>query len=480
MTLLRAALCSLPPLLGVSLLVTGCVEQQSPDTPTEEDIKAARQEHVLKSAPNPQFPVGAVLTAPAGQGRGKVVYLGMDVDPPTVPAGQTFTLTHYFRVEEPVSEGWRLFVHLAAPADRRSHLNADHVPVGGRYPVPRWQKGEIIRDVHRVSLPTNWPGDKLAIYVGLWKGQLRFKVQSGPNDGQDRVMAATVPVSGGAAAPQAPETKRLVARRLAAGTVITVDGKLDEPAWKTAPSTGPFVSTLNGAPAEQAAEARVLWDDKHLYVAFEFADKDVWGSLTRHDDKLWTQEAAELFIDADGDGKTYIELQVSPRNVTFDSWLPAYRQNDNAWDAPVKTAVQVRGTLDKRDDVDQGWTVEMAIPHEVARGRLAEMKNVPPTVGTQWRVNFFRMDMPAGKPQVASAWSPPLVPDFHALDRFGTLIFGDEGGNPPPHVESVVAPRPVVTHPINPVLRKLMLAHPDKPPPPEGERPAANPPAKKK
>ena len=56
------------------------------------------------------------------------------------------------------------------------------------------------------------------------------------------------------------------------------------------------------------------------------------------------------------------------------------------------------------------------------------MKNVPPKVGTEWRVNFFRMDMPAGTPQAGTGWSPPMVGDFHALDKFGVLVFGDDKG----------------------------------------------------
>src|SRR6185369_5438176 len=136
--------------------------------------------------------------------------------------------------------------------------------------------------------------------------------------------------------------------------------------------------------ANKGASARVLWDDKNLYIAFEFQDSDVHSDFEKHDDKLWTQDAAELFIDADGDRRTYIELQVSPRNVTFDSWLPAYRDNDNAWDAPLVTAVQVNGTLNKSDDTDTGWTVEMQIPLGAARGRMDTMRGVPPTVGTEW------------------------------------------------------------------------------------------------
>jgi hypothetical protein len=93
--------------------------------------------------------------------------------------------------------------------------------------------------------------------------------------------------------------------------------------------------------------------------------------------------------------------------------------------------VKVDGTVDVRTDVDKGWVAELAIPFEAARGKEKEMKNVPPKPGTEWRVNFFRLDMPAGRPQAGSAWSPPLVGDFHALDKFGQLVFGDEKGNAP-------------------------------------------------
>ena len=138
-----------------------------------------------------------------------------------------------------------------------------------------------------------------------------------------------------------------------------------------------------------------------------------------------------MFIDADGDGKTYVELQVNAKGATFDSYLPTYRQNQNDWDSGMKAGVKVDGTLNKRDDEDKGWTVELAIPLDAARGKEKEMKNVPPKVGTEWRVNFFRMDQPNGRPQSGTGWSAPMVGDFHALDKFGELVFGDDKGHAP-------------------------------------------------
>src|SRR5207344_3346618 len=66
---------------------------------------------------------------------------------------------------------------------------------------------------------------------------------------------------------------------------------------------------------------------------------------------------------------------------------------------------------------------------------------VPPLAGDVWRVNMYRMDVPQGKPQQASGWSPPMVGDFHALDKFGELVFGDEKGVVPPK-QAVVAGTP--------------------------------------
>ena len=64
-----------------------------------------------------------------------------DVDTDTVTPGKAFTLTHYWKVNKPVADDWKLFVHLEAPDSKKSHLNADHVPIGGKYPVQPVEEG---------------------------------------------------------------------------------------------------------------------------------------------------------------------------------------------------------------------------------------------------------------------------------------------------------------------------------------------------
>ena len=138
---------------------------------------------------------------------------------------------------------------------------------------------------------------------------------------------------------------------------------------------------------------------------------------------LYKQEAVEIYIDADGSRSTYYELQINPRNVVFDAYFPEVRKDmDLAFDAKMKTAVQVYGTLDDRKDKDQRWVVEAAIPF----ASIADAKNKPPKPREEWRINFYRMERPSLGGLAASMWSPTLVGDFHTPQRFGKVIFHEQ------------------------------------------------------
>src|SRR5258708_6875726 len=164
---------SLSLLCFCSLLGATCAEQADAK-PTEEDMKVAKQ-NILTTAPTPKYAVNADLD-------GKVVYLGLDVDPATIEPGRDVKLTHYWKLVAPPGEGWKTFTHLEGP-NHQNFVNADHATVKGKYPVSRWKAGEIIRDEHTVRLPAGWSHPTVNIYVGLWRGPARLPVKSGANDG---------------------------------------------------------------------------------------------------------------------------------------------------------------------------------------------------------------------------------------------------------------------------------------------------------
>ena len=208
-----------------------------------------------------------------------------------------------------------------------------------------------------------------------------------------------------------------------AAGAIQIDGVLAEPAWDKAAVAGPLVRSLDGKAASAATEARLLWDDENLYVAFQSEDENVSGKFFKDDEPLYTSNVVEIFLNPSGDSSRYDEIEVAPTNALFDaSFAGGPRKGMNlAWASNAKHAVHVDGTLNDSRDVDRGWTVELAIPF----GSLTGMDKPRPQRGDKWKFNLYRLRQGPGQPGEGQALSPPLRPDFHALDRFATLRFAD-------------------------------------------------------
>jgi hypothetical protein len=204
---------------------------------------------------------------------------------------------------------------------------------------------------------------------------------------------------------------------------LQIDGVLAEPDWDRAEKAGPFVRSLDGKPCTAATEARLLWDDANLYVAFLSEDPNVGSPFTHDDDKLYTSNVVEIFLNPSGDSSRYDEIEVAPTNALFDaSFSGGPRQGmDLSWSSHAQHAVHVDGTLNDPRDKDQGWTVELAIPF----ASLTGMPKPRPERGDRWKFNLYRLRQGPGQPGEGQAFSPPMRGDFHALDRFATLRFED-------------------------------------------------------
>lgn len=168
---------------------------------------------------------------------------------------------------------------------------------------------------------------------------------------------------------------------------------------------------------------KACYDDSTLYFFFLCNDPDIWTSFTQRDEHLWENEAVEVFIDVDDVPETYVEIEVSPANVLFDSYIVDTVNIDVAKTAlfnlkGIRTAVAVSGTLNERDDKDDNWTVEIAIPFaDLANENIKQV-----TTATEIRVNFYRLDENQGMERISYAWSP-TGGRFHKPAYFGNLTF---------------------------------------------------------
>jgi hypothetical protein len=383
----------------------------------------------------------------------KVHLIGYKFDPENAHPGQEVKLTYYWRCDDQLEDGWVLFTHTKDETSGKMG-NLDYVgPLreeksGGHQLLgpERWEKGKVYVDEQSYKVPDDAQGD-IGIYVGIWKGDARLRVISGPNDGDNSAIVGKIKTGIAEKAAQEHtlnDVPSLTVNQLAKAPKITVDGKADEPEWGAAASIGPFVDVGTGKqnisfPVN--ASAKLMWDDKNLYVLVQVQQADFYTGFkdakAQPEDftaagqpKLWTKDTIEMMVDPDpsGDNKDYYELQINPQNKIFKSQFDTLQMPNGGpngpfghedWDPKLKSAVQIQKGADGKTT---GYNVEAAIPW-AAYGKAAEH---PPKPGDVWRMNFYGMHENGGV-----AWSPILGQgNFHKATRFAKVTWAAAGAPP--------------------------------------------------
>jgi hypothetical protein len=417
--------------IALSLAGAGCVNRSS-DRAAKERLKA----YILDAPPE------KLSTRLGTDFDGKVELVGASVEPSgSVKPGQEVTVTLYWKSKQKLDSGWQLFTHVLDAAGERT-LNLDNVGAlreakNGKQALPpsSWDPGKVYADRQTFRVPAGFKGNRLTVSTGIWRGNERLSIKSGKSDSQNRAIVTTLTVSGAGRPKKDARIPEVRVDKLAPGLEITIDGKLDEEAWKKAPLLGPFVDVRTGEPNQTFpvnGSVRLAYDETHLYVGFEVLDADVVGGFPKDakDPHLWTRDTVEIMVDPDGDGdnEDYYEIQVNPQNLVFDSRFDRYNEpktepdgpfGHEDWSSNLKSAVKIEGTIDDPKDRDKGYTVEIAIPW----ASFTKAKKSPPALGDTWRMNFYAMQNNGGV-----AWSPILGRgNFHRASRFGRVIWAEAG-----------------------------------------------------
>ena len=184
------------------------------------------------------------------------------------------------------------------------------------------------------------------------------------------------PTSSDRIAGPEPVTPALEARQRLGD--LRVDGRLDEEAWLRTPMVSGFVQgePIEGAPAEEQTEVRVLFDDQALYVGVILYEADpgrIGDQLVRRDAE-GQYDYFEISIDPNNDRRTGYLFRVSAAGVQRDVYLYDDTRTDANWDAVWESAVS------RRPD---GWSVELRIP-------LSQIRYDPSDAVQSWGINFKR------------------------------------------------------------------------------------------
>ncbi len=121
---------------------------------------------------------------------GKLQVLGYDITDPAgklvdvVGPGRKYHMRTYYKVTAPVTTEWESFIHI--DGYHRRH-NGDHKPLDGKYPFSLWLKDDLVVDDYEFSLEPNFSPGTYTVFFGLFVGDTRMKVISGPNDNDNRI-----------------------------------------------------------------------------------------------------------------------------------------------------------------------------------------------------------------------------------------------------------------------------------------------------
>lgn len=218
---------------------------------------------------------------------------------------------------------------------------------------------------------------------------------------------------------------------------IVMDGKLDDAAWKTAPSYVPDFSRRfleNVHPDIQEAfkdgvtdsgTFKLLWDEKYLYVGIMFRDKDIVAE--GQEDQMVhcvLGDLAEVFLKPAGD-TYYWEIYVTPLNKKTVFFYPGRGRHGLPSclpkEIPLKkmtTAASFKGTLNNSFDQDECWSAEIAIPLDEINAR--GIKLAP---GIPWKILLARYNYSRYVPRAELTSFPQLeYTNFHAAEEYGNLI----------------------------------------------------------
>jgi hypothetical protein len=163
-----------------------------------------------------------------------------------------------------------------------------------------------------------------------------------------RVLALACLLPGAAPAFAAAPDSATTAVAVRTAEPVVIDGRADDPVWKTAPVIAHFTefAPTEGAPARFRTEAQVAFDDHDFYVFIRAYDPEpgkISRVLARRDVRPPTDQL-KIVIDGFHDRRSGYEFAVSPGGVKRDYPSESTRVATSQTPPRGRTAASPAGT----------------------------------------------------------------------------------------------------------------------------------------
>jgi hypothetical protein len=172
-----------------------------------------------------------------------------------------------------------------------------------------------------------------------------------------------------------------------------IDGVLDDEVWKYAVPHGKFYVYSQYGKRVDIATAYLSWDKDNLYYAIAVKDEDLYATEKEDDKILCRGDVAELFIKP---SDKHLDLYEFEFNFWNALWYIHYPSRGGGTDARFTVTSHPgiivrsthRGTINDWSDVDDGYTIEAAIPLKT----FERAAPGGPKPGDRWKFNVAGID----------------------------------------------------------------------------------------
>lgn len=221
---------------------------------------------------------------------------------------------------------------------------------------------------------------------------------------------------------QTDSTKTIVKRT----SDFKITGTGNSANWKTAEWVT-ITKQESSSTKDLMTQVKLLYSDQGMYFLFKCEDQKVTATLQEDFAALFKEDVIEVFLWPDQSVPVYLEYEISPLNYELAILIPNMNGRTSGWrpwhydgKRKVQHATSVQGGEKKSHAPIKSWMAEFFIPYALLGSLVAE----PPTAGTQWRGNFYRIDYDDG--YTTWTWQKTThgkAGNFHEYKKFGTLVF---------------------------------------------------------
>lgn len=206
---------------------------------------------------------------------------------------------------------------------------------------------------------------------------------------------------------------------------IRIDGVLDEEAWKSAQPVSGFRQRwpVDGAPASERTEVRVLYDDRAIYFGLVLFDREpdqIMRSILHREGRIDKDDRVIIALDTYHDRRSAYIFELNPFGTQGDAHFTNETlvfPDDWMWEGVYESEARI---------TSRGWELEVAIPLTTIRFEESERT----TMGVAFYRSIRRKNEEVTWPHISLDYRSGIM----QASRYGTLE-GLEGLRAGRHLE---------------------------------------------